>query len=96
MIDKLTAYGIRGMPGNWFKSYLDNRQQYCSLNGKKSNMIEVTCGIPSGEARRKWMVVPITDLQTLKIYPKRQFDNCHFDRKGKVLLLENDHKNGVN
>ena len=39
----------------------------------------------SGEARRKWMVVPITDLQTLKIYPKRQLDNCNFDRKGKVL-----------
>ena len=48
MIDKLTACGIRGMPGNWFKSYLDNRQQYCSLNGKKSNMREVTCGIPQG------------------------------------------------
>ena len=47
-IDKLTAYSIRGMPGNWFKSYLDNRQQYCSLNSKKSNMREVTCGIPQG------------------------------------------------
>ena len=46
----------------------------------------------SGEARRRWMVVPITDLQTLKIYPKRQLDNCNFDRNRKVLLLENDHK----
>ena len=43
--------------------------------------------IISGEARRKWMVVPITDLQTLKIYPKGQLDNCNFDRNGKVLLL---------
>ena len=50
----------------------------------------------SGEARRKWMVVPITDLQTLKIYPIRQLDNCNFDRNGKVLLLENYHKNGGN
>ena len=41
----------------------------------------------SGEARRKWMVVPITDLQTLKIYPKGRLDNCNFDRNGKVLLL---------
>ena len=48
--------------------------------------------ITSGEATRKWMVVPITDLQTLKIYPKRQLDNCNFDRKGILLLLENDHK----
>ena len=34
--------------GNWFKSYLHNRQQYCSLNGKKSKNREVTCGIPQG------------------------------------------------
>ena len=50
----------------------------------------------SGEARRKWMVVPTTDLRTLKIYPKRQLDNYSFDRNGKVLLLENDHKNDGN
>ena len=48
MAKKLTAYGIRGISGNWFKSYLHNRQQYCSLNGKKSNKREVTCGIPQG------------------------------------------------
>ena len=48
MIEKLRAYGIKGIPGNWFKSYLDNRQQYCSLNGKKSKAREVQCGIPQG------------------------------------------------
>ena len=48
MVEKLTSYGIRGIPGNWFKSYLHNRQQYCSLNGKKSKNREVTCGIPQG------------------------------------------------
>ena len=43
MVEKLIAYGIRGIPGNWFKSYLHSRQHYCSrwlllllLNGKKS------------------------------------------------------------
>ena len=30
------------------KSYLHNRQQYCSLNGKNSRKREVTCGIPQG------------------------------------------------
>ena len=42
------ADSIRGIPGNLFKSYLHNRQQYCSLNGKKSKKREVTCGIPQG------------------------------------------------
>ena len=48
MVEKLMSYGIRGISGNWFKSYLHNRQQYCSLNGKKSKNREVTCGIPQG------------------------------------------------
>ena len=48
MIEKLRAYGIKGIPGNWFKSYLDNRQQYCSLNGKTSKAREIQCGIPQG------------------------------------------------
>ena len=46
MIEKLRAYGIKGIPGNRFKFYLDNRQQYCSLNGKESKAREVLCGIP--------------------------------------------------
>ena len=59
-------------------------------------MSEIRDVVDSGEARRKWMVVPITDLRTLKIYPKRQLDNYTFDRNGKGLLLENDHKNDGN
>ena len=48
MIEKLRAYRIKGIPGNWFKSYLDNRQQYCSLNGIKSSVREIQCGVPQG------------------------------------------------
>ena len=42
------SYGIRGIPKNWFKSYLHNRQQYCSLNGNESKKRKATCGIPQG------------------------------------------------
>ena len=48
MIEKLMVYGIRGIPGNWFKSYLQNRLLYCSLNGKKSKKRDVTCRILEG------------------------------------------------
>ena len=69
------------------------RENGCVHSAKFQGCISLySLRVISGEARRKWMVVPITDLQTLKIYPKRQLDNCHFDRNGKVLLLENDHK----
>ena len=39
---------MRGNTGNWFKSYLQNRKQFCSVNGQRSLASEVACGIPQG------------------------------------------------
>ena len=30
----------------WFRLYLTSRQQYCSLNGHKSSLLQVTCRMP--------------------------------------------------
>ena len=43
---KLEAYGIRGIPLNWFQSYLSNRKQYVELDGIKSKNQTKLCGIP--------------------------------------------------
>jgi len=48
LLEKMSHYGIRGLPHNWFKSYLTNRCQYVYLNGINSNKLPVTCGIPQG------------------------------------------------
>ena len=32
LLSKLNAYGIGGAAGNWFKSYLNDRSQKCSVN----------------------------------------------------------------
>ena len=48
LFDKLEHYGIRGNPLEWFKSYLQNRQQYTVVNGKKSNLQHVQYGVPQG------------------------------------------------
>ena len=44
---KLEIYGIRGIPLQWFKSYLSNRKQYVSLNGVSSSQKNIICGVPS-------------------------------------------------
>jgi len=43
---KLESYGICGLPHQLLKSYLSNRQQYMTINGVKSNLLPITCGIP--------------------------------------------------
>ena len=45
---KLHYYGIRGIPNNWFKSYLNNRKQFVSVNGFNSELKNNNCGVPQG------------------------------------------------
>ena len=48
LLKKLEFYGIRGLPNNWFRSYLSNRKQYLEINGHKSSQQSITCGVPQG------------------------------------------------
>ena len=36
LINKLEHYRIRGVGSDWFRSYLSNRKQYVSVNGRGS------------------------------------------------------------
>ena len=66
---------------NWLKlvtlslvilyTYLQNRQQYCSLNGKKSKKMEVTCGIPQGSCLGPLLfIVYLNDFERCLKYSK--------------------------
>ena len=48
LVNKLHHYGIRGIPNDWFSSYLCDRKQLVSLNGHESNYESITCGVPQG------------------------------------------------
>ena len=48
LIEELFKYGIKGKERKWFKSYLNGRKQFCSVNGQRSKTEEVLCGIPQG------------------------------------------------
>ena len=41
-------YGIRGIALKWLKSYLDNREQFVSVNGKDSSIKQIKFGVPQG------------------------------------------------
>ena len=48
LIRKLELYGITGTALLWFKSYLSDRKQCCSVNGKLSTQRNISCGVPQG------------------------------------------------
>lgn len=48
LLNKLQHYGLRGKIHDWLKSYLSNRTQVVEVNGVKSEMEEVSIGVPQG------------------------------------------------
>ena len=48
LLQKLYRYGIRGVPLQWFKSYLESRTQYVEVENAKSNPLSIPCGVPQG------------------------------------------------
>lgn len=48
LLAKLQHYGIRGIALSWFKSYLSDRKQYVAINGTRSDINTLTCGVPQG------------------------------------------------
>ena len=48
LLEKLYLYGIRGIPLQWFNSYLYNRTQYVVVDGVESTHLDVNLGVPQG------------------------------------------------
>ena len=48
LLDELEAYGIKGIPLNWFVNYLTDRKQFVDLGGVKSSEQTIICGNPQG------------------------------------------------
>ena len=48
LLKKLEHYGIRGIALSWMRSYLENREQFVTVNGKDSVKKNVRYGVPQG------------------------------------------------
>ena len=80
LLSKLSAYGIQGDAYNWFKSYLENRTQKCSVNGSLSKTCSLQCGIPQGTILGPLLfLLYINDLPNClsNSYPRMYADDTH-------------------
>ena len=48
LLKKLEHYGIKENTLDWFQSYLSDRKQFVDIDGKPSELLSTTCGVPQG------------------------------------------------
>ena len=48
LICKLEHHGIRNIELEWFKSYLNNTQQFVTFSQAKSSTVSISTGVPQG------------------------------------------------
>ena len=83
----MKVYGIKDIEVEWFRSYLKNRQQYCSLNGNKSSFRPVTCGIPQGSCLGPLLfILYLNDFETCLKFSKANL----YANDTKISLSSNE------
>ncbi len=88
MLKRLNHYGIRGVALDWFKSYLNNREQFVCINGHNSSRKQIAYGVPQGSILGPLLfIIYINDLPQISNLAKfiMYADDANIFITGKTL-----------
>ena len=84
LLKKLENYGFRGIPLQLIQSYLTDRRQYTLVNGTKSDLNKVKCGVPQGSTLDPLLfLIYVNDLPCISNFTTKLF------AKNTVLTMTN-------
>ena len=89
LLSKLYYYGVRGLPLEWFRSYLEGRTQFVNINGSNSSSRIVTSGVPQGSILGPLLfLIYINDLNKCI----KHATAYHYADDTNLLLIDNSLK----
>ena len=91
-LQKLEHCGIRDNALQWFKSYLNERSQYVTVNGYASGMLPITCEVPQGSVLGPVLfMIHVNDLSNAsklsRFYVFADDTSIYFDSDNLPTLL---------
>ena len=96
LLYKLEYYGFLGIVFNvleWFKNYLNNRNQYVSHNNCKSDLKYIVCGVPQGSILGPLLfILYVNDI----IYTSNVLDCVLFADDTTILYSHKDMNSKIN
>ena len=90
LLTKMNRCVIQGKTLDWFKSYLTNWTQWCSVNGCLSDFTTLKCGVPQGTILGPLLfLIYINDLPDCLSFrsPRMYADDTHITYAGSDLHL---------
>ena len=91
LVKKMEYYGLRGVIGDLLSSFLTNRKQFINVSDIKSEIKNVTCGIPQGSVLGPLLfLLYINDMPSITTLHSRLFadDTVLFTSARKIQELQ--------